>query len=42
MRWFGYLFVLLEQVLQVVPSLVVEIEVLALSLTLGAHHFGNS
>lgn len=32
---------LLEQVVQVVPSLVVEVEVLALSLALGAHHLGN-
>lgn len=32
---------LLEQVVQVVTSLVVEIEVLALCLTFGAHHFCN-
>lgn len=32
---------LLEQVVQVVTSLVIEIEVLALCLTFGAHHFGN-
>lgn len=33
---------LLQQVVQVVTSLVIEIEVLALCLAFGAHHFGNS
>ena len=39
--WSGappYLLVLLEQVVQVVAPLVVEVEVLALGLALGAHH----
>lgn len=41
-RWqTAYLLMLLEQVVQVVTSLVVEIEVLALCLAFGAHHFGN-
>lgn len=33
---------LLQQVVQVVTSLVIEVEVLALCLAFGAHHFGNS
>lgn len=37
----SHLFGLRQQVIQVVPSLVVEIEVLALRLALGAHHFRN-
>lgn len=32
---------LLQQVVQVMTPLVVEIEVLALRLAFGAHHFGN-
>lgn len=36
-----YLFVLLEQVVQIVTPLVIEIKVLALRLTFSAHHFGN-
>jgi len=36
-----YLLMLLQQVVQVVTSLVIEIEVLALCLTFGAHHLGN-
>lgn len=37
-----HLFGLRQQVVQVVPPLVVEVEVLALRLTLGAHHFSDS
>lgn len=36
-----HLLMLLEQVVQIVTSLVIEIEILALRLTFGAHHFGN-
>lgn len=36
-----YLLMLLEQVVQVVASLVIKIEVLALCLAFGTHHFGD-